>query len=477
MPDKSTTTPSLEPNSVAPGPPVFSGRWTVGTLSYDRKQLGWLIFWLLWGDFTLTLMVSVMPQLLPISLKGIGASNILIAFVTASLPTAMNVVMNPFISTISDRHRGPRGRRIPFLLWPTPFITLFLILIGLSPDIGNWLAGTGAVKSLGWASTTLILALVCVFVVAYQFFNLFVGSIYYYLFADVVPTPVMGRFLGLLRIVSQMALFIWGRWIFGLAETHMRSIYIGIGLLYLVSFLLMCWKIREGRYEPPPPRLPGGRITGWVRTYVKECFHAPFFRWVFLITTVCWFANAANTLLIFFSRDSLGLKLDAIGKINAWGTLVTIPMVLLFGWLVDKINGIRLTIIGVVIMALGGAGGFFLVHNANSLLVFSLVYQVGFAAFTTAMIPMYIALFPANRFGQFCSANAMISSLGIVLGNALCGWFIDAVGDYRWLLAWDGVFFTLTLIPCYLTWRGWHRHGGPGRYRPPMPESAISTTH
>jgi hypothetical protein len=38
------------------------GKWTVGTLSYDRKQLGWLIFWLLWGDFTLTLMVSVMPH-------------------------------------------------------------------------------------------------------------------------------------------------------------------------------------------------------------------------------------------------------------------------------------------------------------------------------------------------------------------------------------------------------------------------------
>ena len=144
----------------------MSGRWTVGTLSYNRKQLGWLIFWLLWGDFTLTLMVSVMPQLLPISLKGIGASNILIGFVTASLPTAINVVMNPFISTISDRHRGPRGRRIPFLLWPTPFITLFLILIGFSTDIGGWLAGTGLVKAMGWASNAVILVLVCVFVVA-----------------------------------------------------------------------------------------------------------------------------------------------------------------------------------------------------------------------------------------------------------------------------------------------------------------------
>ena len=469
--------PSNEPLSPPPvGERSSTGIWRVGTLAYDRKQLGWLIFWLLWGDFTLTLMVSVMPQLLPISLKGIGANNILIGFVTASLPTAMNVVMNPFISTISDRHRGPRGRRIPFLLWPTPFITLFLILIGFSPDIGGWLAGTGVVKAMGWASTGVILALVCVFVVAYQFFNLFVGSVYYYLFADVVPTPVMGRFLGLIRIVSQLALFIWGRWIFGLAETHMRSIYIGIGLLYLVSFLLMCWKIREGEYAPPPKRLPGGLISGWVKTYIKECFHAPFYLWIFLITTVCWFANSANTLMIFFSRDDLGLTLDAIGKINAWGALITIPLALVFGYWVDKIHGLRMTAIGVIIMALGGAVGFFTVYGANSLLVFSLVYQIGFLAFTTAMMPMFISLFPSDRFGQFSSANAMLSSLGIVVGNALCGWFIDVVGDYRWLLAWEGVFFSLTLIPWFLTWRSWHRHGGPDKYRPPMPEPAMSST-
>lgn len=461
------TVSAAAPGAPEPAPP----RWTVGTLSYNRKQLGWLIFWLLWGDFTLTLMMSVMPQLLPLSLKGIGASNILIGFVIASLPTAMNVVMNPFISTISDRHRGPRGRRIPFLLWPTPFITLFLILIGFSPDLGAWLAGTGAGRALGLAATSLILALVCLFVVAYQFFNLFVGSVYYYLFADVVPTPVMGRFLGLLRIVSQLALFIWGRWIFGLADTHMRSIYVGIGLLYLVSFLLMCWKIKEGRYAPPPARLPGkNRITAWAKTYVQECFHSPLYLWIFLITTVCWFANSANTLLIFFSRDDLKLSLDQIGKINAWGTLVTIPLALLFGWLVDKIHGVRLTAIGVVIMALGGGIGFFTVHDANSLLAFSLVYQVGFLAYITAMMPMFIALFPADRYGQFSSANSMISSLGIVVGNALCGWFIDAIGNYRWLLAWEGVFFTLTLIPWFLTWRGWHRHGGPAHYQPPMPD-------
>ncbi len=252
----------------------------------------------------------------------------------------------------------------------------------------------------------------------------------------------------------------------------MRTIYVGIGLLFLVSFLIMCWKIREGSYEPPPKRMPGRGAVAWVKTYFGECFCSPLYLWIFLITAVCWFGNAANTLLVFFGRETLGLNLDQIGKINAWGTLASIPLALVFGWLVDKIHGIGTCAIGVAAMALGGAAGYFLVGSANTFLVFSLVYQAGFLAFLIGQMPMFISLFPASRFGQFSSANAMISSLGIVLGNALCGWFIDTMGNnYRWLLAWEGVFFGLTLVPCYLTWRYYQHHGGSAGYRPPLPKA------
>jgi MFS family permease len=467
--------PADVPTAARQAPESAPAQWTVGTLSYNRKQLGGLILWLLWGDFTLTLMLSVMPQLLPLSLKEIGASNTLIAFVIGSLPTAMNLVLVPTFSTASDRYRGRWGRSIPFLVWPTPFIAFFLILIGFSPDLGSWLYGTTAGRALGLDAKALILILVCVFVVLYQFFNLSVTSVYYYLFADVVPAPVMGRFLGLFRIVGQAALFLWGRYIFGMAADHMRAIYVGIGLLYMVSFLLMCWGVKEGEYPPPPPRREGHHgLTGWLKTYFNECFHTRYYLWIYLIVTVCWFANAANTLWIFFCRDTLGLTLDAIGKINAWGTLATIPLALVFGWLVDKINGLRLSFLGVLIMGLGAAAGFFWVQGPRSLLIYYLVYQVGFLAYITAMMPMYITLFPKERFGQFCSANSMISSLGIVLGNAACGWFVDRIGDYRYLLAWQAVFFLATIIPLVMAYRGWRKYGGPDNYRPPQVGDTVA---
>ncbi len=440
----------------------------VGTLVYRRKDLFWLFAWLLMGDFTLTLMEAVMPQLLPLTLRDIGASNILIGIIVGSLPTVMNVVLNPFISTASDRFRSSWGRRIPFLMVATPFITLFLILLGYSVEIGAWVSGTSVCRYFEIEASHVTLFIICLFVVFYQFFNLFVASVYYYLFADVVPAPLMGRFLGILRLVSQLALFVWGRYIFGFAGTHMREIYVGIGLLYLVSFLIMCWRVKEGSYPAVLPRASGGRIAGWIKTYAKECFSHPFYLGLFLITAVCWFANSANTLFIFFCQDTLHLDLPAIGMINSWGTLVTIPLALIFGALVDKIHGLRMAFLGVITMGVGACGGFFLVHGTTSLLIYSLVYQAGFLAYNTAVMPMFISLFPKDRYGQFSSANAMISSLGIVFGNLLCGLFVDWIGDYRWLLAWQGVFFLLALVPLIVTYRGWIRLGGERNFRTPV---------
>jgi len=48
-----------------------------------------------------------------------------------TIPYAMNMVMTPIVSFSSDRYRSRWGRRIPFLIWPTPFIVLFLLLLVL----------------------------------------------------------------------------------------------------------------------------------------------------------------------------------------------------------------------------------------------------------------------------------------------------------------------------------------------------------
>ncbi len=424
-----------------------------GNLSYNRKQLAILFAWLLWGDFTLTLMITVMPQLLPLSLKDSGADNTVISIVTSTIPTIMTLCLVPVFSTSSDRYRSRFGRRIPFLFWPTPCITLFLILLPFSPEFGIWLQGLG----IGLSVKACTLFFVCLFVILYQFFNLSITSVYYYLLADVIPSTLLGRFLGVMRIVSLLAMFVWGRYIFGYAGTHSKEIYIGIGLLYLFSFLLMCYGVREGEYPPSPPRETGFSLTAWVKTYFKECFSNTFYIWVFMIVTVCWFANS-NGLLIFFQRDTLGLSLEQIGKINSYGTLAVIPLAYLLGWLVDKINPMRVYLLSCSIMGINALAGFFYLQGEWSVLIYNFIYLTGMFGFQAAMIPSYVLLFPKERFGQFSSANSMMSSIGVTLGGLVYGLLADFSGSYRILFMVQGIAFLLVLLPVVVVSRKQNHH-------------------
>ena len=57
-----------------------------GTLTYTKIGLFALFAWLLWGDFCFTLMEAVVPTVLPLKLKGLGAPNWMIGVIMATLP-------------------------------------------------------------------------------------------------------------------------------------------------------------------------------------------------------------------------------------------------------------------------------------------------------------------------------------------------------------------------------------------------------
>jgi len=70
----------------------------VGTLLYNRRTLIILFVWMLWGDFCFTLMESVVPSILPIQLKALGASNKVMAVIMSTLPGILNTTVCPWVS-------------------------------------------------------------------------------------------------------------------------------------------------------------------------------------------------------------------------------------------------------------------------------------------------------------------------------------------------------------------------------------------
>src|SRR5438045_1223694 len=220
-------------------------RWEVGTLQYSRGQLGGVFFWLLWGDFCLTLMDNgVASQVVNLQLKKLGASNAAIGFLNGTVMAVMSALFVSVISTASDRTRTRLGRRMPYLLWATPPLALFLILLGFSPALARSLEGAAPSLSRGlaWcaahllpgvgglpAHAALVIGMMTLLLVLYKLADMFPQSVYYYLWADVIPARLMGTFACWFGIVAAAGMWVFEHSLLGIADRKPEYIYVGAG--------------------------------------------------------------------------------------------------------------------------------------------------------------------------------------------------------------------------------------------------------
>lgn len=463
-----------------------TGRYTVGTLSYTKTGLITLFLYLLWGDFCFTLMEIVVPSVMPVKFNAMGTPNWVLGLIITTIPNLMNTVINPFISFRSDRHRSKWGRRIPFLAGATPFLVVFLILMGYSEPISVWIRQA----LLGGQSTDLAVFVVVIgfFMVCFQFFNLFITSVYYYLFNDVVPHAFLARFMALFRMVGTFAGASYNFFIFKYANTHMEEIFLFSALLYLVAFAMMCWKVKEGEYPPPPENLDNqtGLVSN-MKTYAVECFTHRFY-WLFFLANTCyamtWVSGAYGVLV---STRIVGVSLDVVGKVG--GVCGIISLVLLYpaGIISDRYHPLRVLLISTFLQAcLGPLSIAFLFsrhlltdHVALWIYVgFSLISLPILTLHAASELPMFMKLLPQERYGQFCSANALIRSIGLMIGGLACGFYLDAMKRfgvdpdqcYRFVPLWNLVWVGASGFLFLALYREWQKLGGLHNYKAPGTE-------
>ncbi|HTL27829.1 MAG TPA: MFS transporter [Tepidisphaeraceae bacterium] len=449
--------------------------WRVGSLVYSRAALFNVFFWMLWGDFCLTVMEAVIPRLVPLQLKSLGASSALIGLIIGSVPAGMNFVMNPIISTASDRHRGRLGRRMPFLLWPTPLLAICLVLVGFSPNFAHTIHSRVAPLASHMSEAQLAIALIAVLTICFTFFNLFITSVYYYLFVDVIPQAVMGKFTCLFRVVGSLGGIVFNRWILGWSETHSGAVYVSTGLLYLVAFLLLVWRVREGEYPAPEPIAAKGNRFGAIKVYMRECFSMPFYLKLFSINALfytCWVPF--NTFVIFYATNNLAMSRDGFGKVISWGQMLSIPLFFALGPIVDRFHPLRVVLAGFLMICAAGVLSFFFSGGPQSFLVVMLMFSVAQAIFAGGNASMLPRLLPRQSYGQFCSANAMFNALATVVAPFLCGALLDAAKDYRWVFLWASVFAGTGAFMTLMVLRHWKRLGGDAHYVPPSPAVVSS---
>lgn len=451
----------------------------VGTLVYTTPAMLALMGWLLWGDFCFNLMESVVPSVLPIKLRHLDAPNWVIALIMTTVPNLLNATVCPAVSFWSDRHRSPMGRRIPFIVYTLPFLCLFLILVGISPYLARALFKSGLIGN----ETFFALVILGIFATGFQFFNMFVASVYYYLFNDVVPPQYLGRFLAMFRFVGVLASAAFAIFVFPKAESHFTAIFVTAALLYGVGFGVMCWRVKEGEY-PPAPEMPirhgNNALLEGILTFFRESFSQKTY-WLFYLFVAFW--ATAGTIGVFqiFFATSLNITLEQYGMLAGAVQIGTAGLLIPCGFLADKFHPVRTMLwAATLVAALSPLSLVFLFFPESRNWAFPIWCIVAglqvpaIALFMASELPTYMKILPKERYGQFSASTAMIRSVASLSGGLLGGILLDVVKGwtsadeaYRYIPFWTLFFQCLSVLCLWLLYQDWKKRGGAQGYTPP----------
>lgn len=454
-------TPAVTPPVNVPDAPR---QWQQGSLVYGVGGLAVLFAWLLLGDFAWSLKERAVVPVAQVLLKQLQASDFFIALVVGSLPAALGMLLGPVVAVRSDRHRGRLGRRIPYLLLPTPPIVIGLLGMAATPLAGAWLSELSGLSprlcQLAWFTL-----MWTVFEVASVTANAVFGG----LINDVVPQPLIGRFYGLFRATSLLAGIGFSSHVLGHAEQQFAAIFTGIALIYGLCFALLCWRVKEGSYPAPEP-VPAeeGNWVAATRRYLRECFSHRFYVLLFVAMMLGLVSGSPiNSFGVFYAKQ-VGLGLDGYGKALAISYGFSLVLALPVGWLADRWHPLRVGLGAIAVYALCMLVAGLWVQDAQQFGFAFVLHGVVSGVYLTGTAALGQYLFPRASFAQFFSAMNLLAALGYMLVAPGMGAWLDATGShYRHTFIASGVLAAGSALCYALLARQMRALGGFAAYRAP----------
>ena len=464
-------------------------KWSVGTLTYTAAGLAVLFALLLWGDFAWSMKDRVVfPMTVKLAKERFELNDTLYSILIISFPNFTNIFLMPIVSYLSDRHRGRLGRRIPFLLFTTPFIVAGLIGIGLNAEIGKVIQ---SVTSLDPRIAALIGF--CVFWVLFDFGNTLASAIFNALVNDVVPQRIIGRFFSLFRIISLLAGILYNYYLFEHALDWFKWIFLVLGVLYAAGLYSMCFFVKEGKY-PPPEEIPADkskfqRVFGALIDYFRQCFSVPYYRWIIVALLLANISfHPINDFSIQYAK-AIDVPDSTYGQLLAITYCFSIVLSYPLGALADRFHPIRTSFVSLAAYAALMLVGWLVVGNPwqkeityhipglmsgskslvlSSFAIVFIIHGVVSGCFFTLSSSLPLRLFPGSIFAQFASANAMILALGTTIIVPAFGYFLDVQDSNYHLLFLLGAALSLISAVAFVKIHFYYkRFGGDENYIAP----------
>jgi MFS family permease len=446
--------------------------WVAGTLTYTRRSLVRLFVWLLWGDLAWNVRDRALGELMKVFMRHVQASNRLISILTNVVPSIINFPLQPTIAFWSDRHRGPAGRRRPFLLVGVPLAGLCIVGMGLSPMIGTWVHGALGIQA--WHIRTTIIGCFAVFFLIYDVASVTSGAVFNAFFNDVVPHELLGRFFGFVRAVSIGVMIIFMMGVLGYAEKYLTPIFVAVGITYGIGFTSAVLAVKEGTYPPPqemgPSAGPFTKMWRGMSSYARICFTEPFYLWVFAATLLpqLAFSSIYTWAQFFATQKGIDLSLDNYAKLTGLYFILSLPLAPLQGWLADKIHPLRVALIVMALHVPACLWGWFCVGNGTTFAIAYVLTGLLQVLYNTAVSALWPRILRKDAFAQLSSASALIHiPINMTYGYFLA-WLLDFThSNYRYTFLLAGVLSIVAMAVLMVLYRKFMKLGGADHYVAP----------
>ncbi|MDF3059320.1 MAG: transporter [Rariglobus sp.] len=470
---------------VEPAPmPKAAKTWHCGTLTYTKAGVITLFVFLLFGSFSFNLMMTVVPSILPLKLKSLGASDVLIGTLLTSVFPLFGLAISPYLSFKSDYLRTRWGRRKPFFFFTLPFVTLSILLLAFSEDIARLMQRSGLLESLSPATAAIAVMSVCI--VAFQFSDVVIASVYNYIFNDTVPVVLTGRFFGLMQMVGASIGFLYNFFIFKYAESHMKEIFVATALVYFVGIGLLCVFVKEGEYPPvnEKEKVNTRGFSGF-KTFFRESFSHKFYWTKFAYSMSPALSAALWPFAIFYYKE-MGLSLDYVGKAGAVTAVAGMVAAYFASVYIDRWHPLRIIAYSGVFAATLSVGNWIWLFVTLPPMAFFWLNMLGGgligvfhgALCSVAAVPFDMRLQPKSRYGQFCSAQSIVTNVCKMIAGFAAGCFFEFIKNwffpgsdyaYRFNFVWSAAAsIAMGFVVCSL-YRQWHQLGGDRAFNPPAP--------
>jgi MFS family permease len=156
--------------------------------------------------------------------------------------------------------------------------------------------------------------------------------------------------------------------------------------------------------------------------------------------------------LLYFQKIA-GLALPTIGIALTIATVLTLPIILLTGTLVDRFGGQRLVVVSQLLQAAGFLG-YLVVHSFSMLLFMALLVTAGTRIFYTASIALIAEIANPDERDRWYGFVGATQWLGQAIGGLLAGFIVGLGGTsgYRILILGNVFSFLVTAIILH-----WHK--------------------